>query len=138
MSDVLNRTTLEYLHSVSTPRYPVADWVINPDMSAVAGVPRKYWKLTGDAVLPMDAAERAAVDAAEAAAAAARVDGEQVILLRKATLADLPTEARIDQHAPTAALIALVQDRGNGSPAIAIYAGGGRWLVAGAQIHNAG
>ena len=68
MADVLNRTTLQYLQSVNTPDYPVGDWVISPDLSAVAGVPQKYWKLTGDIVSEMTQPEKDAVDAAEAAA----------------------------------------------------------------------
>ena len=64
MADVLNRTTLQYLQSVNTPDYPVVDWVINPDLSGVAGVPQKYWKLTGDVVSEMSQAEKDAVDAA--------------------------------------------------------------------------
>ena len=71
MASVLNRTTKEYLPSVNTPEYAPATWLINPDLSAVAGVPSKYWKLTGDAVSEMSVGEKAAVDAAEAAAIAA-------------------------------------------------------------------
>lgn len=36
-----------------------------PELAAVEGLDRKYWKLDKDSVLPMDAAERDAVDAAE-------------------------------------------------------------------------
>jgi len=68
MADVLNRTTLQYLRSVNTPDFPVLDWVINPDLTAVVGVPQKYWKLTGDIVSEMTQPEKDAVDAAEAAA----------------------------------------------------------------------
>jgi len=68
MANVLNRSTLEYLGSVHTPDYPVGQWVINPDMSAVTGLPRKYWKLSGDIVTAMDATEQAAADAIEQAA----------------------------------------------------------------------
>lgn len=68
MSNVLNRTTLQYLQSVNTPDYPIGDWVINPDLSGVVGVPQKYWKLTGDVVSEMTQPEKDAVDAAEAAA----------------------------------------------------------------------
>jgi len=68
MADVLNRTTLQYLRSVNTPDYPTVDWVINPDLTPVVGVPQKYWKLTGDILSEMTQPEKDAVDAAEAAA----------------------------------------------------------------------
>lgn len=66
MADVINKTTLEFRPSVNTPSFPTADWLINPDMSGVRGVPKKYWKLRGTAVVEMNATEKAAVDAAEA------------------------------------------------------------------------
>ena len=42
----------------------MAEWILNPDMSAVEGFPSQYWIITGDAVTLMDQAERDAVDAA--------------------------------------------------------------------------
>jgi len=63
MAVVLHRTTKEKIDGVHTPDYPVADWIINPDLSAVAGVPVEYWKIVGDVVSEMGAAEKAAVDA---------------------------------------------------------------------------
>lgn len=68
MSDVVNRTTCEYLKSVNTPDYPVEDWIINPDLSALEEVPQKYWKIDGDNVLEMTQAEKDAVDEAIEAA----------------------------------------------------------------------
>lgn len=65
MASVLNRTTVEFLASVNTPDFPTQDWIINPDLTAVAGQPTKYWVITGDVVSLMDAAARAVVDAAE-------------------------------------------------------------------------
>ena len=87
MADVLHRTTKDYRRSVSTPDYPSQDWIINPDLSAVAGQPVKYWTITGDVVSLMSQAERDAVDAAEAAAAItadkdankAQLDAERVL-----------------------------------------------------------
>ena len=35
MSDVINRTTFQYLKSVNTPDYPVADWIINPTAAEI-------------------------------------------------------------------------------------------------------
>jgi hypothetical protein len=66
MSDVLNRTTKQYIKSVNTPDYPDIDWVINPDLSSVISIPSKYWKIEGDLVVEMNSEEKAAVDAAEA------------------------------------------------------------------------
>lgn len=65
MSSALHRTTLKLVTSVNTPDYPTGTWVINPDMSPVAAVPTKYWKLTGDALSEMSQAEKDVVDAAD-------------------------------------------------------------------------
>ena len=64
MSDVINRTTLQQLSSVNSPDYPSAEWIHNPDLSAVSGVAKMYWKIVGDDVLEMTQAEKDAVDAA--------------------------------------------------------------------------
>lgn len=65
MASVLHRTTKQYLASANTPDYPVQDWIINPDLSAVDGWAQKYWIITGDLVSLADANARAAIDAAE-------------------------------------------------------------------------
>ena len=75
MANVINRTTCEYLESVNTPDFSVLDWIINPDLSAVSGVPMKYWKCSGDSVVEMSQAEKDTVDAAEAASQAASRNG---------------------------------------------------------------
>ena len=64
MANVINRTTLEYLVSVNTPDYPEEEWIINPDLSMVQGVPRKYWKIDVDSVVPMSQEEKDAYDLA--------------------------------------------------------------------------
>jgi hypothetical protein len=64
MANALNRTTKQYLTSVNTPSYSETDWVINPDLSSVQGVPTKYWKIVGDTVSEMNQSEKDAVDAA--------------------------------------------------------------------------
>lgn len=69
MVDVVNRTTKEHRRSVNDPDYPTASWIHAPDLSAVAGFEPKYWNISGDVVSLMSPAERAAVDAAELAAA---------------------------------------------------------------------
>lgn len=66
MSDVVNRTTGQYRKSVNTPDYDTADWLINPDLSAVLGIPQQYWKVEGDSVVEMNQAEKDAVDVAMA------------------------------------------------------------------------
>lgn len=65
MADVLHRSTLEYRKSVNTPDFSPADWIINPDLSAIKGVARKYWRIDGDRVVEMTAQEKAAADRAE-------------------------------------------------------------------------
>ncbi len=69
MANVLNRTTKQFIPSANTVEYPVEDWIINPDMSAVVGQPSKYWTISGDTVSLMSQGERDAVDAALIASA---------------------------------------------------------------------
>lgn len=64
-----------YLHIPTKTLYPSvseaegydgdADYLKNPDLSAVAGVPRRYWKINRGKVSEMTVAEKAAVDAAD-------------------------------------------------------------------------
>lgn len=63
MANVLNRITGEYLKSVNTPDYSTTDWIINPDLSGVSGVPVRYWKIAEDAVSEMTELEKHVVDA---------------------------------------------------------------------------
>lgn len=63
MAAVLNRTTKQYIPSANTPDYPAAQWIINPNLSAVIGFDSRYWIITGDAVTLMSQAERDVVDA---------------------------------------------------------------------------
>lgn len=69
MASVLHRVTREFRQSANTPDFPAIDWIINPDLSAVAGFASRYWKVNGDTVSLMTLAERNAVDAALVAAA---------------------------------------------------------------------
>ena len=64
MASVLHRTTKRYLESVDPVQHLVADWIHFPDLSAVAGFPKQYWIINGDAVSLMDQSARDAVDAA--------------------------------------------------------------------------
>jgi len=65
MAHVLKRTTKEYRTSVNDPDFSVVDWIINPDVSAVAGQPTKYWLINGDVVTLMDQSARDVIDATE-------------------------------------------------------------------------
>jgi len=58
MANVLHRASKQYRPSVNTPDFPKEDWIINPDLSAVENVPKKYWKIIGDAVSEMTPAEK--------------------------------------------------------------------------------
>lgn len=64
-ANVPDRVT-SYLKSVNTPSHDkVANTIVNPDLSAVAGVDQKYWKKNpgpGPDVIEMDAAEKEKVD----------------------------------------------------------------------------
>ncbi len=69
MANVLNRTTgaaypyrKDLRLSVNTPDYDSADWIINPDLSAVQAFDSIYWSISGDTVSVVDAATRAARD----------------------------------------------------------------------------
>ena len=70
MANVVNRTTKQYLKSVNTPEYDVADWIINP---VVPNTDSKYWTITGDVITEMSQGEKDAVDAAETAARVAQI-----------------------------------------------------------------
>ncbi len=63
MANLLNRNTKAYLKSASPNDYPGPEWIHNPDMSPVDGVPVKYWKIAGDLVSEMGAGEKSVVDA---------------------------------------------------------------------------
>ena len=71
MASVLHRTTFEYRGLVNTPDFDSGVWVINPDLTPVAGAAKKYWVLTGDILSVMDQAAQDAVDAALALATTA-------------------------------------------------------------------
>lgn len=57
MSNVLNRSTKQYLRSVNTPDYPASEWIHNPVLPA--GVASKFLVIEGDTVREMTAAEKA-------------------------------------------------------------------------------
>ena len=65
----LNRADKRLLESVSPTDVkaiaPLADWISEPDLSAVTGFVYKYWTITGDVISLKSQAERNAIDAAE-------------------------------------------------------------------------
>lgn len=65
MPNYLHRTTKQYLQSISPASLPepVENYIFMPDLSAVEGVPNRYWKITGDVVSEMTQEEKATVDA---------------------------------------------------------------------------
>lgn len=70
------------------------DFLVNPDLTAVAAVPVRYWKVVGSSVVAMTAGEQTAQDNAQASAvdAATRQSGKDV----KRTKRDTSIHARAD------------------------------------------
>lgn len=69
MASALHRTSKRFIRSgAHISVKPVSDapedWIINADMSAVTGQPKKYWKIIGDIVSFMNGGERSAADLA--------------------------------------------------------------------------
>ena len=66
MGNFLHRTSKQYLQSTPPDSLlePLANYIDEPDMSAVDGVPKKYWVITGDIISEMTQAEKDTVDAA--------------------------------------------------------------------------
>lgn len=64
MANVIERSTMQFLPSVNTPDYPEKDYLISPDLSAVSGVPQKYWTIIDEKVVPLTKEEQTAKDAA--------------------------------------------------------------------------
>jgi len=67
MGNVIKKTanshgTYRYIRHVNVSNYPTADWLQDPDVSGVASVKERYWKVSGSTVVEMDATEKLAVD----------------------------------------------------------------------------
>lgn len=62
------------IRSANTPDFDPGAWIINPDLSAVEGVPDRYWTISGDTVTAVDQATR---DARDAEVAALRIASER-------------------------------------------------------------
>jgi len=76
---------LSYLDSISSPDYAGrTDVVIQPDISALAGIPIIYWKHVAGAIVEMTVSEKSAVDAAiiQAAINAMRSGGISTLVVQ--------------------------------------------------------
>lgn len=109
MADVIHRTTLEFRGSVHTPDFPEPAWKHNPNMTAVAAVPSRYWKAPpswdGDVgPVEMTQGEKDTVDAAEAAARLAT---------NRAEAAAVPDDTVTSLGWESRALIELLNKRDN-------------------------
>jgi len=59
----LKLTVSKTVEDADLSRYPATNWYHNPDLSAVQGVPEKYWKDDGEGnIIEMDAGEKAVID----------------------------------------------------------------------------
>lgn len=67
IGNVLHRTAKTYVEGVELDDYDQTDWIHNPDLSAVDGVPVRYWKITGSVITEMSQAEKVALDAPDLA-----------------------------------------------------------------------
>lgn len=106
MADVLHKTAdpVDYRLSVNTPDFDPAEWFINPDVSAVSAVPKKYWaRPLTDPVTEMTQPEKDAVDAAILAAE----------LVAKRSEATAPASSRDGEGIRTRALIENANQRIN-------------------------
>lgn len=65
MANVINKTTLEIKNSVNTPDYNNDEWIINPNLDLVNGIPNKYWKIENDQVVEMTQQEKDNLDSDE-------------------------------------------------------------------------
>ncbi|MHA2172822.1 MAG: hypothetical protein ACXAB7_23395 [Candidatus Kariarchaeaceae archaeon] len=65
MGNFVHRTTRQYLQSFSPNDLPepIANYIVDPDLSAVQGVPWIYWVITGDVISEMSQGEKDIVDA---------------------------------------------------------------------------
>ena len=104
MPNYLHRTTKQYLVSVSPISLlePEANYIIDPDLSAVVSFGSQYWIITGDVVTLMILAERDVVDAdaltASRDSVMAQLDGVEDILRALAMVMLEEINELRDQH----------------------------------------
>lgn len=124
MASVLNKITKQYIRSVHTPDFSPSDWIVNPDLSAVEGVPVEYWKITGDVVSEMNQSEKDAVDAVlivgekqakinEFTYTASRIVEDRYFASQMSVLSAMLAEAYKDAQDDRAAYIKRFVDWGN-------------------------
>ena len=90
MANVLNRANpLDFRQSVNTPDFPVSEWIINPDLSAVGDLHRAFWKVNGDAVEAMSRGEQNDVISAAKTARTTGLVHEQDTALARVLLAKI-------------------------------------------------
>lgn len=66
--DIVPNRVTRYLQSVETSLYEgQPNTLKNPDLSAVAGIPIRQWKVVGESVVPITAPELATLDAGDTA-----------------------------------------------------------------------
>ena len=114
MANFLHRTTKAYLVSAdpnSLPE-PIANYIEQPDLSAVTGQPTKYWIITGDIVTLASIGQQVDIDTDEEAARlnsiADELDQTQTILKAFAEVVlDQLNTLRAFHSLPTATLAQL-------------------------------
>lgn len=129
MPTVLNRATLEVKDSVNLPDYLTTFWVQEPDLSPVAGEPKKYWILTGDILSVQNAAGKIAIDDAIALALAAAAEAANAAMEGATQIVTTAPDADALPVPPLKrGLIVCVDDVGGGLEGIAISTAGG-WML---------
>ena len=98
MPNWVHRTTKRFTRSVASADLaePVANYIEDPDLSAVTGFPSKYWIITGDVITLMDQASRDAVDAAEDTQTRVDLRADAVVDVDDATLSGMELRAVIE------------------------------------------
>jgi hypothetical protein len=61
----MNRKSLEIVKHANTPDFDKSQWIINPDLSKVRHLPKKYWLVRGDEVVPVTDQARKNMDESE-------------------------------------------------------------------------
>jgi hypothetical protein len=58
MGNILNKNTLQYIRSANEAEYNADEWLFNPDLSAVANVDKRFWKVDNNQVVEMSEGEK--------------------------------------------------------------------------------
>ncbi len=116
MSTVVRRTTLTPIYDVSTSKYDIAYFFFDPDLSAVANVPERYWQESGGVFSEMDQTGKDAVDAViltrktqqERKFAKDEIDGKRVLKAFAEVVMDEINILRAEHGLPARTLFQLV------------------------------